>query len=409
MAIPLETIRLFPPHIRERGDRYFHAGRVAITASDEQGVQAVVRGSDDYRVRIRLLRSGALGFECTCPFGRENGWCKHAWATLLEADGSVGLPGLAPPAGTEGHNGAEDPGWQTQVRRLGDLLDATSHLDDMGKRWPATRRIVYILDVHASSYRTDGLVVEVAQQRTGPDGEWLDPVPLRVNQATWLNAPDMLDREVAQMLLGTRPEDGFAPGGGSARRYIVRAAAFDTTLRRMVETGRARLRVLPDSAPTTVSWDPGAPWSFRLRVVHAKKGRREVYELDGAFARGDELHDVHEPAVLMRGGLFVIHGCIHRFVDDHVFDVAYALRTALSVRVPRREAVSLVAELFKLPRRLDIEIPPELGLVHVQESPVPCLALRDAIPGPGGTRRVDGRLTFAYGPTEVPWTSEAAS
>ncbi|MCC6316731.1 MAG: DEAD/DEAH box helicase [Gemmatimonadaceae bacterium] len=407
MALPPDIVRQFPPQIRERGDRYFHAGRVTLTELLPDRIEARVRGTDDYRVRIRPTQAGGLAVDCSCLYGRDHGWCKHVWATLLEADAAGLLPGAR--HDDEEASAREDGTWQTQVRRLGDLLDpALPTPDESGGRWPATRRIVYILDVHASSYRSDGLVVEVAQQRMRANGDWSPPVPLRVNPATWLNAPDVLDREVAQMLLGTRPADGSAPGTMGTRRYIVRAAAFDTTLRRMVETGRARLRVLPDAEPATVAWDPGEPWRFRLRVVPQGRGRRMAYVLDGAFARGEEVVPVHEPAVLMRGGLFVTHDCIHRFVDAHVFDVAYALRTAVSVRVPRREAVSLVAELFRLPQRIDIEIPPDLGLTHVHEPPVPCLTVREIVL-PGGQRRVEGLLAFAYGSTSVPWTSAAQS
>ena len=70
--------------VRRRGQSYFDRGRVEIVSGDKQVVQAVVRGSDRYRVFLRVEGRDLLA-ECTCPY-YETSLCKHLWATMIAAE-----------------------------------------------------------------------------------------------------------------------------------------------------------------------------------------------------------------------------------------------------------------------------------------------------------------------------------
>src|SRR5438309_3685490 len=79
----------FEPHIRERGHTYFEQGRVRILRGDANEVEAEVRGSRPYFVRLKP-RGTQMNGSCECEYAALGAPCKHMWATLLAAD-SAGL------------------------------------------------------------------------------------------------------------------------------------------------------------------------------------------------------------------------------------------------------------------------------------------------------------------------------
>jgi len=260
------------------------------------------------------------------------------------------------------------------------------------------RRLVYVIDIGASALRTDGLLVEVATQKQTRDAEWTPPRPLPLTHTDWLQSPDVADRELAQVLLRTETEEGTMSHGRSARRFVVRAAAFDSTLRRMAQSGRAFVRLTPNAPPFPVTWDDGVPWDVRLQLrSHVESGDR-WYALEGRFARDTSSMPLAEPEVVIRGGLFILDGSIHRFVDEQVFPLIVALRTSQSERMDSAAALDLVAELHRLPRVPAIELPDDLPVTHAHVAPVPVAAFRQ-VPETG---RVEVDLLFAYGNTRVP-------
>lgn len=66
----------------ERGEAYFAAGRVASWTESNNQVDATVRGTRDYRVRL-WLKGDRLQHACDCPFATEGAFCKHGVAAGL--------------------------------------------------------------------------------------------------------------------------------------------------------------------------------------------------------------------------------------------------------------------------------------------------------------------------------------
>ena len=92
MGIAQKVAREFSDAVRSRGQSYFAKGRVSITASSAGEVVARVRGTEKYKVRVRL-RGIKLIATCTCPyFGPDGAPCKHLWATVLAVDARGLLP-----------------------------------------------------------------------------------------------------------------------------------------------------------------------------------------------------------------------------------------------------------------------------------------------------------------------------
>ena len=95
MGIAQKVAREFSDSVRSRGQSYFAKNRVVITASSAGEVVARVRGTEKYKVRLRL-RGIKLIAACSCPyFGPAGAPCKHLWATVLAAD-ARGLLAAAP-------------------------------------------------------------------------------------------------------------------------------------------------------------------------------------------------------------------------------------------------------------------------------------------------------------------------
>jgi superfamily II DNA or RNA helicase len=85
--IAQKVSRDFADGVRARGQSYFAKGRVTVTSAKAgQIVVAKVRGTESYKVRLRV-RGSKLHASCTCLyFGPEGEPCKHIWATILAAD-----------------------------------------------------------------------------------------------------------------------------------------------------------------------------------------------------------------------------------------------------------------------------------------------------------------------------------
>ena len=66
----------------ERGEDYFQRGLVMQLIERKGNVSALVRGTRDYAVVIRL-DDGIVAYECNCPVGIRGEFCKHCVATTL--------------------------------------------------------------------------------------------------------------------------------------------------------------------------------------------------------------------------------------------------------------------------------------------------------------------------------------
>lgn len=93
-----------------RGEEYFLDGHVISLREVDDALEAVVRGGEEYQVRI-WVEADTLRHSCTCPVGREGEACKHVVAaalTWLEPE-SAGRPD-------------DHPGYQEVQGKVADAL-----------------------------------------------------------------------------------------------------------------------------------------------------------------------------------------------------------------------------------------------------------------------------------------------
>ena len=78
------------PQILARGRTYARAGQVVAVQVASEGFSAQIQGTGatPYEVRLdRTMISGSdrVAADCTCPYGCDDGWCKHAAALAYVA------------------------------------------------------------------------------------------------------------------------------------------------------------------------------------------------------------------------------------------------------------------------------------------------------------------------------------
>ncbi len=81
----MDWFDLFRPVIFERGVSYYEAGCVKNLIKTASGYQAIVQGSENYRVEVEFEQDEPTNLDCTCPYAADGNYCKHMVAVLLAA------------------------------------------------------------------------------------------------------------------------------------------------------------------------------------------------------------------------------------------------------------------------------------------------------------------------------------
>src|SRR3990172_8368629 len=211
MALTTHLSGYVESKVQSRGYSYYRSEAVQIINGNEEELQAVVIGTETYQVDLYRDKD-TVYVACTCPyFDGERATCKHIWATLLAAEKHGYLRGrgnsdplhleiyaedndwdeneeddwdendeledgygaTAWPPRPQGRRHLQvvppSPGWKDHLASLrGDLQ---VQREEEKNRWPATRRILYFVDVPVT-LEGKGLAIEVVQQEMKKNGEW---------------------------------------------------------------------------------------------------------------------------------------------------------------------------------------------------------------------------------------------
>ena len=77
---------LFQEHILARGKAYYFEGAVLELHKTEHGYHAVVEGTEDYEVDIKMEGKRVCEMYCSCPYAEDGNHCKHMAAVLFEIE-----------------------------------------------------------------------------------------------------------------------------------------------------------------------------------------------------------------------------------------------------------------------------------------------------------------------------------
>ena len=409
--IPKDLADSFSRGARERGERYLVEGRIELLTDEPLLFRTIAHGTEAWRVSLdaRTLDEG-LQLSCACPFARDNGFCKHLWATLRFADQERKLAPLIeaaigrmveasedeslwhdvpqkrlsnPPAPTQRQPRALEkpqdkapptppPVWQRIIQHVAQQSRFEGPLAAPSV-WPSDRRLVYIIDLPASAAQTEGLVVELATEKQGRDGGWELPKVFRGGMAVWRAIPEAIDREIGEMLRGSRRANEWVRSD-STSGFVVAASAFDTVLRLMSDTGRLRVRHQPHERPIEpAQWDGGPPWQVRYHVE--RQGEAGSLVLFADMERSGETMSLDGVDLLHSAGFLIRGHTIARAEISGPYALVSELRNNGPVALQVSELPAVVGALAQLPRTPRIDLPEGLGIREVAPQPTPVLSV----------------------------------
>lgn len=79
----IDAADFFKPHIFARGEVISYSDAVTITHQSLGLISAIVEGTDDYDVHIRMENGNIVDMSCTCPYADAGENCKHMAAVLI--------------------------------------------------------------------------------------------------------------------------------------------------------------------------------------------------------------------------------------------------------------------------------------------------------------------------------------
>jgi len=434
----------FTERVRSRGQSYFARRLVDIVRGDKQVVAALVIGSEEYDVSLKIVGRDLL-VGCTCPY-YENSLCKHIWATMLAAErkgyltGTDHLPARLVRSDPmdfdeedEGYDEDDDtdyeyqaptpasrlkapspkpsqrrigtpapkpPAWQQQLESVNRTMKAFS--DEQARPWPPTRELFYIVDV-SSTLLGSGLAISLAFREMKRNGEWgkIKTTGLPTSRVAQLHEPD---RQIVALLMGGRENYSYSytsQFSGVSQRYKLFEPLDHTLMPMMCTTGRCMLLVSAAAQTEAyatskdemlpLDWDDGEPWEFWLEV---RRDESQLVTL-GSLRRAGERMELSEPSLLTPALVFA-RGCAARLNDFDAFAWISQLRTQGPLYAPAEKGSVLLEEVLRLPKVPRLDLPEELQYEEVAVAPQPRLKLTKLERSHWQPDRVGGELTFNY-------------
>lgn len=434
----------FKERVRSRGQSYFARRFVDIVTGDKQVVTALVIGSEQYDVSLKVVGRDLL-VGCTCPY-YDNAPCKHIWATMLAAERKGHLTGtdqlptrlvMSDPDFDEEDEGYDEdddsdyehktpssasrlktqpspkpwqrridtpapkpPVWRQQIESVNRSMRAFS--DEQARPWPPTRELFYIVDV-SSTLLGGGLAISLACREMKRNGEWgkIRTTGFPTSRVAQLPEPD---RQIVALLMGGREPYSYSyvsQYSGVSQRYKLFEPLDQTLMPMMCKTGRCLLLVSA-AAQTEASgklrdemlpleWDAGEPWEFWLEV---RRDENKLVTL-GSLRRTGERMELSEPSLLTPALVFA-RGRAALLNDFDAFAWISQLRTQGPLCAPAEKGSVLLEEVLRLPKVPRLDLPEELQCEEVAVAPQPRLKIAKLERSHWQPDRVGGELSFNY-------------
>ncbi len=433
-----------PDTVRERGELLANGLQLRQPQVTNHAIAASVRGDYWFNVSVRWEddRPRAVLY-CSCPNGRDGDCCKHVWAlarhfvragilpaTIMPVEDATTLTSpLGPSAWWRHALPAVFEQWAAEDRTHPTLQPPRR------RTAPEETRIVYLVDPSAESgkRRVVSVVVSVEKRRQR-DGEWGAPKSTSVASEAWDAAADADDRVVAQLLLGARPANEFIPltpsSGRPSARFMLSDVSLGVTLRRICETGRARVRYAADQPVQPLTWKDDESWSLDLACVReASEGEIEQWRFTGRLVRGAELSYEGENGdellfddevaavpgidargremralsdVVVRGSYCFGGGTVEPLAPGTDTRFLDYLRNAPPIVAAPHEIPQLIDSLMQLPANMRVRWPAGIVIAERIGTPIPQLSITVAPTAVGAYATATVNLQFAYGSRLLP-------
>ena len=419
--------------VRTKGAQYFQSGAVVHFDPQASMVYAVVRGNDDYVVRMELAGK-EVRCTCTCPYFNDRlDPCKHLWAVALSCDAkSV----LQPPDNLQPSQlifvavplEDEDEDWSLDEPEFRRPRSHAGSLWSRGRRrtqppapepWqialanvtassseaiqPAVDlppgQILYVVDL-AGSRHAGALVVHLLRQERKQNGEWGVPKALQLN-SIYVKQLHEVDRTLLERVSGGRPLYGASYGYAAvevASPFQMRGALLRDLLPVMCETSRCRLALTAalayrpqDSPLIPLVWD--AARSSSVCVLRVDRVETEgVFIVDAGIQDGELTIPLSKVQLMLDDGVAVVEGTAFAVDLNGLSEWVRQLSQHGPLRVPLAQLEGLRRALLVSGAAGSASLPPELHTEIVDTSPTPILHL-DSQPH---QRQLLVELLFSY-------------
>lgn len=412
------------PTIRRKGEEYYRWGSVRHVTGDRVSVEAKVQGTSLYHVWISYLPEGPeMQASCTCPYFSTHSVCKHLWAVLLAAEKENFLSAVVEdqwkirpdqdpdedwggadewqpsddeedewPGATGGRSGRIKrleqppagalrnlPSWKKRLDVLEQqIVDRQSRTSLVQNPWPASRQLLYIIDM-TETLRNMGLAVEIAVQEIKKDGRRGKARPHSMRRDEIDHLPDAQDRRVMATLAGGADASyswGFSYdhyGSGFhmlvPSRILLSPQLSHELVPLMCDAGRCylRRRIKENSELLHLRWDDGPAWDFSVEVVPEPDGKH--YTVKGALRRGEQLTELSAPLLVTATGLVFTAENASRLEHHDAFDWILHLRQNGSIRIPVKDGGAALERLLTMPVQVPLRLPPELQFEEARMTP----------------------------------------
>ena len=364
--------RQFPAPVRERGQRYFHEHRVRIRSGSSKTLEAEVRGSESYLVRLTCSEN-RIGMACECPFYFDRGLpCKHIWAAILAADeqGYLSEASAIELARAE-VKPTVPPAWKMQLNRI--AVSATPTQEEK-THWPPGMEIVYLVDIPKS--RGTGTVVLSIGRREPRKNGWNTPRLYLIDANRVAKVPLAEDREILALLMGAGADD---PVGYSivnergSNTFSLPGVIAQSLLPRIVRTGRCFLPFGKDDADKpALQWDDGEPWRFLIEV---RGSATDGWRMEGWFRRGSDRMSIDAVVAETRDGFLITRDHIAGFAEDGSFPWIGDFRNHGGIEISELEREEFFSGLLCSPALPALELPALWRYEEVTVAPRKCLRI----------------------------------
>lgn len=406
----------FTSSVRLKGLQYSSTGRVRIEEGNSELVEARVRGTTLYEVTLTVL-DNEISATCECPY---SGFCKHIWATLLQAE-KLGYLSDARNAAIlvrdyEDNLEPEDEGefdlrppqpaqrpeppsrWRGQLHGLRTWDAAPQRKSD----WPSGRELLYAFDVPEQGVSLPSLHVSILTRDPRKNGPgWNKTKELKIARAEIADVANEADRAVLALLAGSRPVQSYSyyMSEPLPSTFELHAPLTETILPMLFATGRVFYRTnrYAEAELHRLTLDEGAPWRFELSIVEdAARG----YLVDGQLMReGDTPRPLRLVQMATNDGALLMENRLGRLANREALRWLRHLRGTGPIFAPEREGDELLSFVLSENNGFPVHVPESLSYQRVDGTPRPWLAIRErsSKSGRSDKEKLWATLQFRYG------------
>ncbi|NTW77478.1 MAG: hypothetical protein HGB33_06850, partial [Syntrophaceae bacterium] len=391
----------FSSAVKIRGNRYYSAGKVKITAESEYSVEAEVYGSDIYELEARLQQN-MLQVACTCPYAQHT-YCKHIYALLQSINKMGYLPALKSLPTVEielldfyGMD-EEDPlkiivtpdhmphvhkpqrpalAWKQYLYQINQHYSSPQGIPPVLSR--PEQEIVYVINL-PSILSSGEFTLNIKSRERKKNGEWGKLKLFRMSGGN-IELLTGIDQQIGSILRGAKNEYNyysFHYNNYGENTFKIPITLAKTLLQLLSDSERLFLETQSGGdIKGPLEWHAEEIWDFCLAAQIDAGGNH--YQITGQLRCGDEQIPLSEPRLLMQQGLMIRNDYICLLDHHGAFPWISLLRQKNDLNIPASQISDFLESLYKMPAIPSLIFPEEISIKEVSLIPRPHLIVRQA-------------------------------